>query len=65
MKAKEFRDMTSQEIKNAIKENRGKLLKIRFDISSRQIKNHREVRTLKKDVARAMAVLAEKTNEKK
>lgn len=65
MKAKEFRDMTSQEIKNAIKENRGKLLKIRFDISSRQIKNHREARSLKKDIARAMAILAEKTKENK
>jgi len=38
-------------------ESRNKLAKMRFDISAKQIKNHREIRKVKKDIARILTIL--------
>jgi len=59
MKIKEIRDLNIEEIKKLVKEKRAKLLKLRFDITSKQVKNHRECRKIKKDIAKVMTVIRE------
>lgn len=60
MNAKKIREMNKEELEKTLEENKAKALKLRFDISSRQIKNHREYRNLKKDIARILTILGEK-----
>ena len=64
MKTKEIREINQGEIKKFLTEKRNRLLKLRFDIASKQIKNHREYRQSKKDIAVALTVLREReTND--
>lgn len=57
MKAKEIREKSENELKKELTELRNKLTKLRFDISAKQTKNHREIRKAKKDIARILTVL--------
>lgn len=57
MKAKEVREKNPNELKKDLVELRNKMTKLRFDISAKQVKNHREIRKLKKDIARILMVL--------
>ncbi|MCX6765990.1 MAG: 50S ribosomal protein L29 [Candidatus Moranbacteria bacterium] len=59
MKAKEIREMSSGEIKKFLEEKRARAVQLRFDISSKQLKNHREYRKVKRDIARAIAISKE------
>jgi large subunit ribosomal protein L29 len=59
MKAKEIREMNKEEVKKILTDKRNRLLKLRFDISSKQIKNNREYRNIKKDIARILTVFKE------
>lgn len=59
MKAKEIREMNKEEVKKVLTDKRNRLLKLRFDISSKQIKNNREYRNIKKDIARILTVFKE------
>ncbi len=60
MKILEIRDLNIEQIKKLIAEKQSQAVKLKFDIAARQLKNHREYRELKKDVARAMTILKEK-----
>ena len=60
MKILEIRDLNIEQIKKLIAEKQSQAVKLRCDIAARQLKNHREYRELKKDVARAMTILKEK-----
>ncbi|MFH0969544.1 MAG: 50S ribosomal protein L29 [Patescibacteria group bacterium] len=55
-----FEEMSKQEIEKFLEEKQAKITKLRFDISSKQIKNHREYRNTKKDVAKALTALKSK-----
>jgi len=57
MKIKEIREKSENELKKDLVERRNKLAKMRFDISAKQVKNHREIRITKKDIARILTVL--------
>ena len=59
-KIQEIRDMNEEQIKKFIDEKQTQAVKLRFDIASRQLKNHREYRTIKKEVAKALTILKEK-----
>ena len=59
MKIQEIRDLNIEQIKKLIAEKRTQAVKLRFDIAARQLKNHREYRAIKKDIARALTVLKE------
>jgi len=59
MKAKEIREKNKGEMQNLLLEKKEKIRKIRFDISSKQVKNHREIRKEKRDVARLLTILNE------
>lgn len=50
-------EMSKSEIEKFLEEKQAKMTKLRFDISSKQIKNHREYRNTKKDIARALTAL--------
>ncbi|MDO8529705.1 MAG: 50S ribosomal protein L29 [bacterium] len=52
-----FEGMGRDQIRKFIEEQIAKVTKLRFDISSKQIKNHREYRNIKKDIARALTKL--------
>ena len=57
MKIKEIREKNKKELEKNLIELRNKLTKIKFDISGKQMKNHREVRKIKKDIAKILTVL--------
>jgi len=63
MTTKEIRQKNSTELQVSLSELRNKLTKMRHDISGKQAKNHRELRKIKKEIARIMTVLSEKTND--
>lgn len=52
-----FEEMNISEIEKFLEDEQAKMVKLRFDISSKQIKNHREYRNTKKEIARAMTAL--------
>lgn len=60
MKILEIREKNPAELKKLLLEKRDLTRKIRFDISSKQVKNHRQYRNTKKEIAKIMTVLAEK-----
>ena len=57
MKIKEIREKSENELKKDLVERRNKLAKMRFDISAKQVKNHRDIRITKKDIARILTLL--------
>lgn len=57
MKIKEIREKTENELKKDLVEFRNKVAKMRFDISAKQVKNHREIRKSKKDIARILTIM--------
>lgn len=57
MKSSEIREKNENELKKELIDLRNKAAKLRFDISARQVKNHRELRKIKKDIARILTHL--------
>ena len=57
MKISEIREKSENELKKDLVEMRNKKAKMRFDISAKQVKNHREARKVKKNIARILTVL--------
>lgn len=53
-------EMSKPELEKFIEDKVAKATKLRFDISSKQIKNHREYRNIKKDIARAITFIKNK-----
>lgn len=62
MKIKELREKDKGEMKVFLGEKKELAGKLRFDISSKQSKNHRELRKAKKTVAQVLTLLNEKSN---
>ena len=60
MKAKEIREKGIEELKKILSEKRGEAGDFRFEISSKQKKDHRDYRNIKKDIARIMTIIGEK-----
>jgi len=58
MKIKEIREKSENELKKNLVELRNKRAKLRFDISSKQTKNHRVVRKTRKEIAQILTVLS-------
>jgi len=57
VKIKEIREKNKEELKKKLGELRNNLTKIRLDIASKQVKNHREIRKVKKDISMILTVL--------
>lgn len=65
MKIKDLHQKTEKELNELLIDNRYKLGKLKFDLSSKKIKNVREIRDLRRDVARILTILNEKNVIKK
>ena len=52
-----FEEMSRSEVEKLLEAQRAKMTKLRFDISSKQIKNHREYRNTKRDIAKSLTAL--------
>lgn len=59
-KLKEFRDMTTEELTKQLEESHQELFNLRFRLSTKQLVNHREVRRVKRKIARLKTLLTER-----
>ena len=57
MRIKELREKSEGELRKLLEEKKEAVRKIRFDIASKQVKNHREMRNAKRDIARMLTIL--------
>jgi large subunit ribosomal protein L29 len=57
MKIKELREKNSEELKKMLAEKKESARGLRFAIASKQIKNNREFRNIKKEIARIMTLI--------
>jgi large subunit ribosomal protein L29 len=59
MKTKELREKNIEELKRILAEKQEAVRKLRFDVASKQIKNNRELRNNKKDIAKILTLINE------
>jgi large subunit ribosomal protein L29 len=60
MKVIELRQKTKAELEKILSENRRKIGQFRLDLASGKVKNVREIRNIKKDIARILTLLKQK-----
>lgn len=60
MKASELRKKSVEELRNLQKSLRDKLRELRFGIAAGKVKNVRELRQTKRDIARILTIIKEK-----
>lgn len=60
MKAKEYREKEIEELKRLLAEKREAVRRARFDVATKQVKNSRQARNDRKDIARILTLLNEK-----
>lgn len=59
MKIKELREKNIEELKKLLGEKKDHARKLRFDITSKQVKDNREYRNTKKEIARILTLINE------
>lgn len=57
MKLVELRQKSKEELKKFLKDNRERLRNLRFDLSAGKVKNVREIRKIKKEIAQILTLL--------
>ncbi|MCD5396525.1 MAG: 50S ribosomal protein L29 [Candidatus Pacebacteria bacterium] len=60
MKTKGLRQKDVKDLRKLERELREKLRQLRFDLASGKVKNVREIRKVKKDIARILTIIREK-----
>ncbi len=60
MKAKDLREMTAEELKILVLEQKEKLYKLRFQLELSQLDNTSQIREVKRDIARVKTLIREK-----
>ena len=60
MKAKELREMTSEQLESKLSELKNELFRLRFQHAINQLDNPHKIADVKHDIARVMTVLREK-----
>lgn len=63
MKIKEIEKKSEKEIKQLLQEKRERLRQINFSIATGKVKNVREIRLIKKDIARLLTVTDSKKEQ--
>lgn len=58
IKVSELRQKSKEELQRLLIENRERLRGLKFDLASGKVKNVREIRMLKKDIAKILTILA-------
>ena len=56
-KVSELRQKSKEELQKILKDDREKLRQLRFDLAAGKVKNVREVRKIKKDIARILTLI--------
>ena len=59
MKIKELRQKNKKELSDLLNENKDKLGRLKFDLSSKKLKNVNQIKEIKKDIARILTILKE------
>lgn len=57
MEIKELKQKSAAELQKMLQEQREKLRSLKFDLASGKVKNVREIRSLKKGIARILTLL--------
>jgi large subunit ribosomal protein L29 len=63
MKAEDIRKMSIDKIEGALDDAREKLMKMRFQIATGELKDHNQPRLLRHDIARMSTILNQKRAE--
>jgi large subunit ribosomal protein L29 len=59
-KLKDYREMSPENLKKELEQSHQELFNLRFRLSTKQLVNHREVRRVKRKIARLNTLLTEK-----
>jgi large subunit ribosomal protein L29 len=59
-KLKEIRALSTDDLKKQLEESRQELFNLRFRLTTKQLVNHREVRRVKRNIARLNTLLTER-----
>lgn len=60
MKVAEIRALKAEELAKQLEESAKMLLDLRFRLETKQLVNHREIRRVKKEIARLQTIIREK-----
>lgn len=60
MKVDQIRALSNEELLKKLEEGHEELFNLRFQLSTRQLVNHREIPRVKKKIARMKTILAER-----
>ena len=60
MRLKEFRELSTSDLTKQLEESHEELFNLRFRLTTKQLVNHREVRNVKKKIARLQTLLKER-----
>ncbi|MFC1970324.1 50S ribosomal protein L29 [Chloroflexota bacterium] len=60
MKLKEFRELTTDELAKQVEETHEELFNLRFRLATKQLVNHREIRRVKRKIARLETLTRER-----
>lgn len=60
MKAKDFRDMTTDEVLKEIDDFKTELFNLRFQLATKQLDNPMRIREVRKNIARGKTILRER-----
>lgn len=60
MRAEEIRVLSSEELAKQLEAAHKELFELRFRATTRQLVNHREIRTVKKTIARMLTIMRER-----
>ncbi|MGI6160988.1 MAG: 50S ribosomal protein L29 [Christensenellales bacterium] len=60
MKAKKFVELTTQELTDRVKELKGELFNLRFQLATGQLQNPMVIRECRKDIARVKTILRDR-----
>ncbi len=62
MKISELKNKQKQELENLLLENKKKLRNFKFDLARQKVKNPKEIKEVKKTIARILTLLCQKEN---
>ncbi|HBT20963.1 MAG TPA: 50S ribosomal protein L29 [Peptococcaceae bacterium] len=60
MKAKELRELSTEELQQKVGELKRELFNLRFQLATGQLENHMRIRQVRKDIARVKTILRER-----
>lgn len=59
MKAKELKNQSNKELQKKLADTRAKITQLNVDYRTKEVKNVREIRSLKRTVARILTIMSE------